>query len=91
MHQKYLNKIHPLGISKTFLGTLQDNISLIGEFPSHFNLKNMISTNTKDFSWEKWHKFARFQRKKFQISRFWCFVQEGSQEYRKNFFFYFHI
>jgi hypothetical protein len=64
MHQNCLNKIHLLEISKSFLRTLQGSISLIGEFPSHFDLKNMILTNTKDFSWKKWPKFARFQRKK---------------------------
>jgi len=61
---KLSNKIHLLEISKTFLRTLQGSISLIGEFPSHFDLKNMILTNTKDFSPKKWPNFARFQRKK---------------------------
>jgi hypothetical protein len=28
----------------------------IGEFSQKFDLKNVISTNTKDFSWEKWSK-----------------------------------
>jgi hypothetical protein len=27
--------------------------------------ENIISTNTKDFQWKKWPKFARFWRKKF--------------------------
>jgi hypothetical protein len=36
-------------------------VSFINEFSPNFDLKNMISTNTKDFSWEKKiPKFARF-------------------------------
>jgi hypothetical protein len=31
-----------------------------GEFLPDFDLKNMISTNTKDFSWKKSPKFAKF-------------------------------
>jgi len=34
-----------------------------GEISRKFDLKNMISTYTKDFSWRNWSKFARFQRK----------------------------
>jgi hypothetical protein len=35
-----------------------------GEFLPKFDLKNMISTSAKDFSWEKLPKFARFQKEK---------------------------
>jgi hypothetical protein len=30
------------------------------EISPKFNLKNMISTYTKDFPWKNWPKFARF-------------------------------
>ncbi len=36
----------------------------IGEFSQKFDLKNVISTNTKDFSWEKWSKFAKYRKVK---------------------------
>jgi hypothetical protein len=36
----------------------------IGEFLQKFDLENVISTNTKDFSWEKWSRFAKFQKEK---------------------------
>jgi len=35
-----------------------------GEFLPKFDLKNVISTYAKDFSWEKLPKFARFQKEK---------------------------
>jgi len=34
-----------------------------GEISPDFYLKNIISTYAKDFSWKKWIKFTRFQRK----------------------------
>jgi hypothetical protein len=34
-----------------------------GEISPNFYLKNIISTYAKDFSWKKWIKFTRFQRK----------------------------
>jgi hypothetical protein len=43
---------------------------LLGEFSQKFNLNNVISTNTKDFSWNKWSEFAKFRGKKIQIARF---------------------
>jgi hypothetical protein len=36
------------------------SVFFIGEFSQKINLKNVISTNTKDFSREKWSKFANF-------------------------------
>jgi len=41
-----------------------------GEILPNFDLKNMISTYTKDFPPKKWPKFIRFPIKKFQIIRF---------------------
>jgi hypothetical protein len=35
------------------IATLATSDSSNGEFSPNFNLKNMISTNTKDFSWKK--------------------------------------
>ncbi len=49
--------------------TLQASVPFTGEFLPNFDLKNMISTYTKDLLWEKWPKFARFQIKKLQIAR----------------------
>jgi len=44
----------------------------IGEFSQKFDLKNVILTNAKEFSWEKWlFKLAKFRKeKKIQIARF---------------------
>ncbi len=39
----------------------------IGEFTQKYELKNVISTNTKELSWEKWSKFAKFRKKKKKI------------------------
>jgi hypothetical protein len=47
-----------------------NSVFLIGKISQKFDLKNVILTNTKDFSWEKWSKFAKFWRKKIQIVRF---------------------
>jgi hypothetical protein len=41
--------------------------SQFGKFLPNFDLKNMISTYTMDFPWEKWPKFERFQKKKIQV------------------------
>jgi hypothetical protein len=38
-------------------------ICFVGEFLQNFDMKNVISINRKDFSWEKWSKFAKFQKK----------------------------
>jgi len=38
--------------------------SQFGKISPNFDLKNMISTYTMDFPWEKWPKFERFQKKK---------------------------
>jgi hypothetical protein len=49
--------------------SLQASVSFTGEFWPNFELRNMISTYTKDLLWEKWPKFARFQIKKLEIAR----------------------
>jgi hypothetical protein len=36
----------------------------LGENLLNFDLKNMISNYTNDFSWKKLHKFANFETKK---------------------------
>jgi hypothetical protein len=41
-----------------------------GEIFPNFKVKNMTSTYTQVFSWKKWPKHAKSQRKKFQIARF---------------------
>ncbi len=41
--------------------SLQAGVSFTGEILSNFDLKNMISTYTKDLLLEKWPKFATFQ------------------------------
>jgi hypothetical protein len=45
-------------------------VFFLGEILPNFNLKNMISTYSKDSPWKKWPKFARFPIEKFQIIRF---------------------
>jgi hypothetical protein len=37
------------------------SVCFTDEFSPNFDLKNMISTYTKEFSWEKWLQFARFR------------------------------
>jgi hypothetical protein len=49
--------------------SLQASVSVTGEFLLKFDLKNMMSTYTKDLLWGKWPKIARFQIKKLQIAR----------------------
>jgi hypothetical protein len=44
--------------------TLQCIVFFIGDFLQKFDLKNVILTNTKDFSWEKLSKFAKFRKEK---------------------------
>jgi hypothetical protein len=67
-------------------------VFFLGELLPNFDLKNMISIFTKDFSWEKWLKFKRSQIKKFQIANVLSELPEGSQEYRKILFsFYLYI
>jgi hypothetical protein len=42
------------------------------KFLQKFNLKNVISTNTNDFSWGKWSKLAKFRKeKKFKLPDFY--------------------
>jgi hypothetical protein len=33
-----------------------------GKILQKFDLKNVVLINTKDFSWEKWCKFLKFQK-----------------------------
>jgi hypothetical protein len=40
-----------------------------GQFSTNFDLKNMISTNTKGFSWNKLSTVGNFPETKFQITR----------------------
>jgi hypothetical protein len=45
-------------------------VSFTGKFSPNFNVKNMISTYTKDFSWEKsGPNSPNFKLKKFQIAK----------------------
>jgi hypothetical protein len=55
---------------------------------ANYALKNMISTHTKHFSWEKWPKFARFRILKIPNSQALWQLPEGSQEYRMILFFF---
>ncbi len=73
-------------ISKTFLGTLPGNISLIGKFLSHLTFKIWFQPIQRIFHGKNGPNLPDFRENKFQISRFWCLVQVGSQEYRRIFF-----
>jgi hypothetical protein len=46
------------------LQPLTSSVFFISKFSQKFYLKNVISTSTKDFSWEKWSKFTEFQKEK---------------------------
>jgi len=45
-------------------------ISFTGEFSPNFDLKNMISTYTNDFSWKKMAQIHQMLKNFFQIARF---------------------
>jgi hypothetical protein len=68
-------------------------VLFIAKFSQKFDLKNMILTDTKDFSWEKWSKFAKFRKekkRKFKLPDFYNKFQvanniEGSWFFYKNF------
>jgi hypothetical protein len=45
-------------------------VFLLPKFRQNSTWKKMILTDTKDFSWEKWSKFAKFWKEKIQIARF---------------------
>ncbi len=46
---------------------MDDQSFFWGEISQNFNLKNMISSCTNDFSLKNWPEFARFQRRKFKL------------------------
>jgi hypothetical protein len=43
------------------VSNIEHSVSLTDEFSPNFDLKNMISTYIKDFSWQKMPKFADFE------------------------------
>jgi hypothetical protein len=47
-----------------------NRISFTGEFSPNFDLKNMISTYTNDFSWKKMTQIRQMLKNVFQIARF---------------------
>jgi hypothetical protein len=47
-----------------------NRISFTGEFSPNFDLKNMISTYTNDFSWKKMAQIRQMLKNFFQIARF---------------------
>ncbi len=57
----------------------------IGQFSSKLDKKSIISHQgfSSGFLMEKWSKFARFQSKEFQITRFLWEVSVGSEEYKR--------
>jgi hypothetical protein len=55
------------------------------EISPKFDLKNVISTYTKDFSGRNWPKFARFQRKINPIRQIFMIYKDSE------FFFYYYI
>jgi hypothetical protein len=43
------------------MGCMYESVCFfIAKILQNFDLKNMILTDTKDFSWEKWYRFAKF-------------------------------
>jgi len=50
--------------------TTGTRVFFIGEFSQKFDLKNMISSNTKDFSWKNGPNSPNFEKKKIQIAKF---------------------
>jgi hypothetical protein len=80
-------------ISVPNLQDTRTSVFFIDEFLQRFDLKNVILTNTKEFSWEKWSKFAKFQKDFFFKSPD---LYNKFQEVAKNIegsrlVFYFHI
>jgi hypothetical protein len=45
---------------ETLIPTVWPDVSFAGKFSPNPDLKNMISTNRKDFPLKKWPKFAHF-------------------------------
>jgi hypothetical protein len=45
-----------------FQGTCLGGGFFNGKILQKFDLKNVVLTNTEDFSWEKWFKFIKFQK-----------------------------
>jgi hypothetical protein len=63
-----------------------------GQFSTNFDLKNMISTNTKGFAWNKWPTVGRFPETKFEITRLlWWIPVARKPKHRRVLFFNFHI
>jgi hypothetical protein len=53
------------------------SVSFTGKFSPNFDLKNMITTYTKEFSQEKWPKFARF------LNNFFPKLPESYDDFQK--------
>jgi hypothetical protein len=47
-----------------------DPVFFFGELSQKFDLKNVISTNSKDFSWKNGPNPQNFEKKKNHIARF---------------------
>jgi hypothetical protein len=57
------NQIWLNSLVEDCLSTLVFFLGGVGEILPNFGFKDMIPIQSI-FSWEKWHKFAKFQRKK---------------------------
>jgi len=56
-----LPKAHPILVKPI----LQTSVFVLGEILPNLELKNIISTYTKNFPEKNWPKFARFPKRKF--------------------------
>ncbi len=75
------------------VSNMEHSVSLTGEFSPNFDLKNMISTYTKDFSWKKKRpKFADFEDVFNKSPDFYNKFQQVAKNMKGlRIFFYFHI
>jgi hypothetical protein len=71
------NKFHSSPFGEVLFGNVGKDwegegkrISFTGEFSPNFDLKNMISTKTNDFSWKKMTPIRQMLKNFFQIARF---------------------
>jgi len=54
-----------------------------GQISPDFDLKNMISTYTKDFPWEKWAKFAKKKIPNSKSLDFYAKFQEVAKDIKR--------
>ncbi len=55
------NMLGQLCTNQNWAPCFQTSVFFTGEFQQKVDLKNVISTDTNEFSWENWSRFAKFR------------------------------